>query len=392
MVASAVYLHIGAPKTGTSYLQRMIWTNKQSLFDQGFFMPPGNRRRQFDAVSDLRGEWWSSQRELTATWDLLAERVHENEGVAVVSEELLCATPPDKIERIVSSLAPVPVHVIHTARDIGRQVPAEWQQILRARSPRTYESWLEQLRDNPVHSFWQVQDPSTVYQRWEPFLEKGNFHVVTVPRPGSPSRLLWDRFASVIGADADRAVAPDAHQNQSLGLAESELLRRFNARLGSRFPMRDPYIRVVRDHLLRQALMGAPDALRIGVPAEFADWINERAEESVQALAGLGDKVDVVGDPTELSAHITHAERSPADQTDSELLEAALDAWVRQMEAIEVELDEQRERSREAVQERAALEAELHALRMRPLVRARRVAGRTVRRAAAKVRGTGPDA
>lgn len=391
MAATAVYLHIGAPKTGTSYLQRMLWSNKDSLLDQGFFFPPGSRPRQFDAVADLRGGFWSDK-DLSATWDFLVERVHEREGVAVVSEELLCATPPDKIERIVSSLAPVPVHVIHTARDIGRQVPAEWQQAMRARSAMSYEDWLVQLSENPSHSFWQVQDPATVYRRWEPYLEKGHFHVVTVPRPGSPSRLLWDRFASVIGADPELAVAPDAFQNPSLGLAETELLRRFNARLGDRFPMRDRYINVVRDNLMRKALMGAAAGERIGVPDSFSGWLHDRADETVKALTELSDEIDVVGDAAELGAHITRAERSPSDQSDTELLEAALDAWVRQMEVIEVELAEEKEKRDADLAEREALLDELRILRNRPLTRARRRAGRTVRGAGARLRKPGPDA
>ena len=65
------------------------------------------------------------------TWDELADDVKARPGTALVSEELLCGSPPEHIERVLESLAPVPVHVILAARDIGRQVPAEWQQSLR---------------------------------------------------------------------------------------------------------------------------------------------------------------------------------------------------------------------------------------------------------------------
>ena len=74
-MADRVYLHIGAPKTGTSYLQKMIWANKASLREQGsVHAAAASRRKQFDAVSDLRGGMWAAG-DLTATWDLLAERV-----------------------------------------------------------------------------------------------------------------------------------------------------------------------------------------------------------------------------------------------------------------------------------------------------------------------------
>jgi len=346
LTASAIYLHIGAPKTGTSFLQRMIWLNKEELRAQGFFFPPGNRRMQFDAVADLRGGIWADK-ELAATWDLVVERAHLNEGVALISEELLCGTPPEQIERIVTSLAPIPVHVIHAARDFARQVPAEWQQSLRARSSITYEDYLDRLRDEPEQAFWQVQDPVKVHRRWGEFLEPGRFHVLTVPPPGSDPKLLWQRFCSIVGFDPDVPNAPEGMQNPSLGLAEAELLRRFNDRIGDRFPMRDRYIRVVRDNLMRDGLFTAPSPGKIGVPAPYVPWVTERSQQMVDELAALAAEVDVVGDPADLAANIVDAVRLPSEISDAELLEAALDAWVRQHEVIEQRMDERAQRRAE---------------------------------------------
>ena len=61
---------------------------------------------------------------------------------------------------------------------------------------------------------------------------------MTVPPRGAPAALLWERFASVIGADPSGPRRPTLNQNESLGLVETELLRRFNAQLGDAFPMR----------------------------------------------------------------------------------------------------------------------------------------------------------
>lgn len=341
MTASAIYLHIGAPKTGTSFLQRMIWLNKEELRAQGFFFPPGSRRMQFDAVSDLRGGIWS-ENQLSATWDLVVERAHLNEGVAVVSEELLCGSPPEVIERIVTSLAPIPVHVVHAARDFARQVPAEWQQWLRSRSTTTYELYLDRLRDVPDQSFWQTQDPTKAYARWAPFLEPGHFHVLTVPPPGADPKLLWQRFCSIVGFDPDVPHAPPGMQNPSLGLAEAELLRRFNVAIGDRFPMRDRYIRVVRDNLMRDALFTAPEPQRIGVPAPYVEWVRERSQQMVDDLSALAaaGEVDVVGSPEELAANVVDAVRLPSELSDGELLDAAIAAWIRQHEVIEQRMDE----------------------------------------------------
>jgi hypothetical protein len=369
-MADKVYLHIGAAKTGTSYLQLLLWNNRDALREQGIYLPLRKRRNHFDAVADLRGGMWS-QKEITRTWDDLAARVHQLEGTAVVSEELLCASPPDKIERIMSTLAPAEVHVILTARDIGRQVPAEWQQIVRARGVSTYDHFLGSLSTSTTAPFWNIQDPVGVHGRWGPYLGEGRFHLVTVPPRGAPASLLWERFASVIGADPAKAAAPSLNQNESLGLVETELLRRFNDQLGDAFEMRSPYIDYVRRLLTVPALMGA-DNERIGVPGKYAAWLLQRSEEMVAQVESLAGSIDVVGDPRDLLANdISLADRAPDELTDGELLERALDAWTRQLTYLKG-LEEDRASAAEERREAHALDAAR--LAAQPVSRLRRVA------------------
>ena len=44
-MARRVYLHIGLPKTGTTYLQTLMWNNREVLAGQGVLLP-GDSRRQ----------------------------------------------------------------------------------------------------------------------------------------------------------------------------------------------------------------------------------------------------------------------------------------------------------------------------------------------------------
>lgn len=339
-MAETVFLHVGAPKTGTSYLQLLLWHNEKSLEAQGVFLPLGKRRAQFDAVGDLRGGMWADP-EGSASWADLVREVASRPGRALVSEELLCATPPEQIRTAVESLAPADVHVICGFRDLARQVPAEWQQAVRARSAMDYVTWLDALRDDPERPFWQVQDPVRVASRWATVLPRENIHVLTVPPAGSSASLLWERFASVVGIDPTRAEAPDRRQNESLGCAESELLRRINGRLGDSLPLRRPYLSVVRDHLLRPGLMGS-DGTRVGVPAEHQEWIRERSAEIATDLEGLG--VDIVGNAGDLVSTEFVGDATPGDLTDSELLETSLEVWVKVLRHLETDVVQARGR------------------------------------------------
>ena len=362
-MADDVYLHIGPPKTGTTYIQQVLWENKENLARQQIFLPLGRRRLQYDAVADLRGGLWANAK-LSTTWDKLVKKAHRRPGTSVVSEELLAAMPDVRsFERAVTSLAPARVHIICAVRDYGRGVPANYQQALRARSMRTYDNYLQMIQD-PANELWRLQDPARLYEAWSPFLEGPEcFHVVTVPATGAPRELLWERFATVIGADPAGVDLTDQPRNESLGVREAELLRRFNARLGDRFPLPSPYIENVTKNFIRPALRTSPEIVRIGVPERHVEWLTARSDALVESVRTLAEKVDLVGDVEDLRAQITPEALAGDQLTEEELLNGALDALIRQLEFMrdkKLELEavaEVEARSRE-YQEQEAVAAE----------------------------------
>jgi len=363
-MADDVFLHIGPPKTGTTYIQQVLWQNRKSLARHKIWLPLGSRRRQYDASADLRGGFWAEAK-LDASWDELVERVHQRQGTSVVSEELLAAMSDERsFERAVTSLAPARVHIICAARDFGRGIPANYQQALRARSFRTYDNYLQMIQD-PDYELWQLQDPARHYERWAPFLEGPEcFHVVTVPANGSPRERLWERFASVIGADPGLVDLTDQLRNESLGVREAEILRRFNARLGDKFPLPSPYIDNVIRNFIRPGLRTSLEAVRIGVPDHHVEWLTARSDALVESVRELAEKVDFVGDLEDLRAQITPESLAGHQLTDEELLDGALDALIRQLEFMrdeKIKLDalaEDRAKSK-AQAERKAEEARL---------------------------------
>jgi hypothetical protein len=53
--AGSVYLHIGEPKTGTTYIQKTLWTNRRRLARNGLFYPASKDTDHWAAAQDLRG-------------------------------------------------------------------------------------------------------------------------------------------------------------------------------------------------------------------------------------------------------------------------------------------------------------------------------------------------
>ena len=138
-----VYLHIGAPKTGTTYLQGILRANAGRLGELGYTQPDASRPELVRAMADLCGE--RSGPLIDGSWDRQAARVAAASGAVVLSQEELCLASAEQAARALSSLGTSEVTVIVTARDLARQVASHWQQQSKrgfpARSPTWSPSW-----------------------------------------------------------------------------------------------------------------------------------------------------------------------------------------------------------------------------------------------------------
>lgn len=55
-MASRVFLHVGVPKSGTTYLQTTMWHNRAPLRAQGLLYPGAKRMDHYHASQDVRGQ------------------------------------------------------------------------------------------------------------------------------------------------------------------------------------------------------------------------------------------------------------------------------------------------------------------------------------------------
>lgn len=326
-----VVLHVGAPKTGTTYLQQLLWRNRGRLAEQGVGYPFSSGREHFAATMDLRQASWGGRRDPAwdGAWERVAARTREWAGTRVViSNELLGAATPDQIKRAVESVQPAHVEVVFTARDLARQLPSEWQEQVRHNKSAGLDEMLDELValsdtvDLPPHAmFWRLHDPVRVLHPWAEHVGADHVHVVTVPPPGAPRDVLWHRFAEAVGiapagfdVDADEA-------NASLGLVEAELLRRMNESLRTTAAEANP---AQRRYLVRQVLGRRPGRRPIALPPRHAAWARGRSAELADGIRAAG--YHVIGDLADLHPSVADGTAEPNDISERELLDAALDA------------------------------------------------------------------
>ena len=272
-----VVLHIGAPKTGTSFIQSVLSNNTDLLQSRGVLWPGTTWGDQVRAVEDLR-DAASGKLSSAVRWDAIVDQIDQFTGdTAIVSMEWLCLGDNEMARRAVASFARHDVHVVLTLRDLGRAIPAQWQESTQNGFGWTYPAFLKELsarRPNQKPAgrhFWTNQDWARMARDWAPLAPNGRFWVVTVPRPGAPSDLLWTRFCQAAG------IAPDGYSlegwpNESLGAASAEIMRRLQ--VARRSEPRNPSHRGRLKHRLAKQTLAhhrKHEPILI-LPPELYDW------------------------------------------------------------------------------------------------------------------------
>ena len=299
-----VVLHVGLPKTGTTYLQGVLAHHRDALRTAGVLYPFLGPQAMFLGAVEVRGsheKFGLSTADVAGTWRALCERVREHHGTSVISHEILGGAEPGEIAAALVPLSGLELDVVVTARDLGRQATAHWQEEVKlgdARSFADFES--EQFRaDVPGGAgserphFWHAQDYAAALRRWSTAVPAARVHLVVCPPPGAEPDLLWRRFADacgITGAAADvvdpLAVAP---ANLSLTTEAIATLRSLNARLAGRITPRE-HARFVKRELGEGRLAGRPGTPP-RTPASLADVLGPAADGWRSAIEAGGHPV-----------------------------------------------------------------------------------------------------
>jgi hypothetical protein len=350
-----VLVHVGAPKTGTSFVQDVLWLNRGSLAGQGILYPAERFDEHFLAALDLLElHWGGLERQAVGAWDRLSARVRDWPGTAIISHEILATATRQQVRRALESFGDAEVHVVLSARDLVRQIPAEWQENLKHRRTVGYREFLDKITD-PQRSgelaswFWGVQEVPDILERWGGTLPPERVHLVTVPKPGAPRDLLWERFASVLGLDATALAPETTRANASLGVPETVLVRRINQQVNSGVLRNEDYRALVRELLAHRTLSLRTGSPRLGLPPDVRAWAVELSETWIEVLARR--RYDVRGSLDELrpdDQDITAAPFTDPDHPDEhDVADAAVSAAVTLLEEVARLLETERSLRRE---------------------------------------------
>lgn len=326
-MARRVFLHVGTPKSGTSFLQALWWHHAAALRERGLLLPGSGLQDHFRAAclvgdrTDVVDRLSPAER---GTWDELLREIGSWEGDALLSHELFASASSAQAASALTRLgeATDEVHVVVTARDLARQLPSGWQQNVKQGKTETLREFWEQALAGS--SFWTFQDVPALLDRWTQGVPPERRHLVVLPRVGAPRDQLWQRLCALTGIDPAGLSLDVERANESLGLAEVEVMRRVHAAMPEERRGLDVR-RIATGFFTRQVLVPAGTGEPFVLPADLHAWAVERgsamvAELQAQDLHVVGDLADLVPDPSPTPG------RTPDDVTDAEVAAVAVPA------------------------------------------------------------------
>ena len=227
-----LYLHIGLPKTGTTYVQNWLGVNRNWLAERQTWSPSRDiyahrlaveyitdtrRRSRSDAIEILKTPLHDAALEL-ANW------VKDSRFTsAVVSSEYFFETDPRVVAESLPRIGPVKLKIVMVLRRQDRLIESSYNQevkamgITEALPPPHYQPELDWLK---------------LFERWSDAFGEGNIAVVNYDKAMKDRSLLFG-FCRAIGLAAelecsDGLTEPE-HRNESLPSDLLEFKRLVNA-------------------------------------------------------------------------------------------------------------------------------------------------------------------
>ena len=328
-MARRVFFHVAAPKTGTTYLQSILWSNRKPLRRNGVLLPGKNRRDHWWGALVVREDPKIAEKpaEALQAWDRMVADCAAWEGDAVISNELYGPATAQQARKAVESLAPAEVHLVVTARQPLGTLTAAWQELLRYRGITTPLADFDLTEPAEPEDTWRWAnlDAAEVLTRWGGTVLPHQVHVLPLPGPGFPRDELWRRFAGVVGVAPDDYDLGASFGNSSMGLVETEVLRRVNEHLAGALKGRER-AHWIRDYVCKEFLVPRGGEKPVP-PAHRIEECRARGEAAVASVRDAG--YDVVGDLDDL--RVPAEVGSPSREvTDAEVAEASTElvAWM----------------------------------------------------------------
>ena len=236
-MARRVFLHLGLPKTGTSYLQTILWAHREELADAGLLVPGRERRDHLWASLVVRDDprVGAPQREgARSPGRCCSAETRAWDGDVLISHEFFCAASAEQAARVLEDLAPAEVHLVLTAREPLGLFTSSWQESLKNKGTVPLEDYGRGESDGPARGLGLARPGPRPGARplGHRHCRRSGCTSSRVPPAGRVHRTSSGGRSARCSASSPASVGEAGRfPNASMGVVEAETLRRLNGRL-----------------------------------------------------------------------------------------------------------------------------------------------------------------
>jgi hypothetical protein len=166
-----LFLHIGPHKTGSTYIQRYFFDNRQQLLKLGVNYPSagcGKHKAQHETVENVKK---LEQGELDDFFEQCT-----GSAINFISSENFSSLKPEHIEKLSKALANLDVRIIYYYRNFIDKFPSFWQEAIKHGRSFTFHEFILPHLLKPFSS--KIVNPEVVLDLYSKVFDKANISVV----------------------------------------------------------------------------------------------------------------------------------------------------------------------------------------------------------------------
>lgn len=300
------FIHIGAPKCGSTALQSWLDINRATLAAQGVqYVSEGAHwiapAKALVGASDRVSGKPVPMRE----WERLVAAVRKatpdsgSTARAIISSEWYAGASDEAVERAARDLDGTRVRVLLFVRPLSSTLVSAWQQALKLGGRQSLHEWLITLFDEPTsptaERAWGKHRYDLIAARWAKRIGADRVSIVVLD-PTNPES-LFRTVEEIAGVAPGSASAAPSRTNQSLSPFESDVLlalnQEFYARGGTLRGYRQGVLRTF-DGYVNSVRTGPPEKMRL--PQFWEPRVAALNEEIAAGIERVG--AQIIGDLT----------------------------------------------------------------------------------------------
>ena len=310
------FIHIGAPKCGSTALQSWLDSNRATLAAQGVhYVSEGAHwiapAKALVGVSDRVSGKPVPMRE----WERLVAAVRKvtpdsgSTARAIISSEWYAGASDEAVERAVRDLDGSRMQVLLFVRPLSSTLVSAWQQALKLGGRQSLQEWLTTIFDEPTsptaERAWGKHRYDLIAARWAKRIGADRVSIVVLD-PTNPES-LFRTVEEIAGVAPGSASAAPSRTNQSLSPFESDVLlalnKEFYARGGTLRGYRQGVLRTF-DGYVNSVRAGTPEKMRL--PQPWEPRVAALNEEIASGIERVG--AQIIGDLTLFRAPSAHCD------------------------------------------------------------------------------------